>query len=74
MIPDQSWRVDDPVFLTLPEATGGDGRLTYELRPAQVASQTADRSSDAAFDLTLPDGLDSDPAVRLVEGTPRRRN
>lgn len=32
-IPNQLWGLDDPVSLTLPAATGGDGTLTYALTP-----------------------------------------
>ncbi len=40
-IPDQSWRVDDPVSLNLPAASGGNGALTYELRLAQAGEPGA---------------------------------
>lgn len=32
-IPDQNWTQSWPVALTLPEATGGNGPLTYSLSP-----------------------------------------
>ena len=39
-IPAQIWTVDTPVNLTLPEATGGDGTLSYTLTPALPAGVT----------------------------------
>ncbi len=59
-IPEQEWRVDEGVLLNLPEATGGDGQLTYELRPAHPGAQL------------LPDGLDFTSGDRRIKGTPTR--
>ncbi len=44
-IPDQTWRVDTPVNLTLPEATGGNGTLSYTLTPDLPAGVTLDTST-----------------------------
>ncbi len=44
-IPDQTWRVDTPVNLTLPEAAGGNGTLSYTLTPDLPTGVTLDTST-----------------------------
>ncbi len=44
-IPDQTWRVDTPVSVTLPEATGGNGTLSYTLTPDLPAGVTLDTAT-----------------------------
>ncbi len=44
-IPDQIWRVDTPVSITLPEATGGNGTLSYTLTPDLPAGVTLDTAT-----------------------------
>ena len=41
----QSWKVGTVVDLTLPEATGGNGTVSYELTPALPAGVTVDLST-----------------------------
>ena len=45
VIPAQIWTVDTPVNLALPEATGGDGTLSYTLTPALPAGVTLNAST-----------------------------
>ena len=44
-IPPQTWTVDVSVDLTLPEATGGNGTISYELTPDLPSGVTLDRST-----------------------------
>ena len=72
-IDDQIWVVDTNMSLTLPAATGGDGRLSYTLSPALPAGITFDEptrtlsgtptavASAVTYTLTVADG-DSDTA------------
>ena len=44
-IPPQTWTVDVSVDLTLPEATGGNGTISYELTPDLPSGVMLDRST-----------------------------
>ena len=54
--------------ITLPDATGGDGTLTYTLSGPSISGSSG--PSTAAFDGPLPDGFSFDSSKRILSGTP----